>query len=642
MVREEYRKARRTGLLQVKKALARGENPYPDALDEILGGITVREIPLGQQEIPLHLITGTRTRGRQSAMDRNFYPLLEEDSEFAGKWMNLMTIQTEEGFRDPVLAYEYRNRFYVAEGNKRVSIMKVLDMPAIAADVIRVLPSGWNAAEDRGYGEFLDFYGKTGIWDILFTRPGSYAKLLAAVGKGPEDDWSGDEVRDLESVFYHFSRTYSRISGQQRPEVMGDAFLRALTVYPYEQMRSRNADQLGREVREMKQELQPETLTSHAVHVMEPEKAPAASSASTVVSKVVSPVSKVLPARKPWKAAFLYDYKITASEWVYAHEQGRLELQEAGDPAVETAVYEDLRTPEQAGEAMEQAIRDGARVIFTTTPKLMQPTLKAAVRHPDVYFLNCSLDFPYKTVRTYYARQYEFRFLMGLIAGILCDGQPIGLEADYPIYGTIAGINAFAAGVQMVRPEARVHLHWNTMRHDPQQAELTERIVLVRNTMVTREYDHPYGLFLQDGNGRRELASGVVRWGRFYRRIMESIMEGTWKKSEKDSAPVNYWWGFSAEVLEFNCAPDLPDGVRRLADEFVRTLTWGVCHPFRGVFTDQQGRTHGGPEEELDTQQLVEMDWLLDNVVGTIPAKETLTDPAREMVTLQGVLEETP
>ena len=73
MSREDYRKARKEGLLHVKRAQSRGEDPYPAVLDRILEGRTTRgEIPLGTGEIPGTLLAGTRTAGRQSALDREF------------------------------------------------------------------------------------------------------------------------------------------------------------------------------------------------------------------------------------------------------------------------------------------------------------------------------------------------------------------------------------------------------------------------------------------------------------------------------------------------------------------------------------------------------------------------------------------
>ena len=51
-------------------------------------------------------------------------------------------------------------------------------------------------------------------------------------------------------------------------------------------------------------------------------------------------------------------------------------------------------------------MEDGNQVIFTTTPRLMQATIRAAVEHPDLKFLNCSLNMPHPAIRTYYGRMY--------------------------------------------------------------------------------------------------------------------------------------------------------------------------------------------------------------------------------------------
>lgn len=635
MLREDYRKAHKMGTAQYKKSISRGEDPYPIVLDEMLENEkTQGESKLGVQEIPVGLIVGTKTKGRQNSFSKEFFPLLEEESEFAAKWMNLLKSQMEEGFRDPITVYEYRNRFYVLEGNKRVSITRYLKMPSILANVTRILPKKENTAEYRNYSEFLRFYGKTGMYDILFSRPGSYERLNREVGKSEEDPWSTEDIRDLKSVFYQFSRIYSEISGEQSPEVVGDAFLRALTIFPYEEMRSQSTKELDKEVKTIQKELEPDALQKRSVHVMEPEEK--TSNPATLISKVLPTTKKVL------KAAFLYDRNTKDSEWTYSHELGREYVQSHMGDGVHTISYQDINTEQLAEERIEALIEEGYQVIFTTSPRLMKASLKYAVRCPEVHFLNCSLDFPYKTVRTYYARLYEARFLLGLIAGVMCQGETIGYEADYPIYGTTANINAFAIGVQMVCPQAKIRLHWSSVRDGEQQPEMDERIVIVRNSMSNRGYDRPYGLFLRQDSGWSELATAEIHWGKFYRNILESINEGTWKKMEKASQPVNYWWGFSADVLDLICAPDLPEGTKKLAEEFVHFLASGEYHPFRGVLTDQHGARHGNKDEVPDSQEIATMDWLLENVEGEIPPKSKLSDPAQELVSLQGILEETP
>ena len=85
-------------------------------------------------------------------------PLLAEDSEFAQKWQKVYSSQLREGIREPVTVYEYINRYYVLEGNKRVSILKYLGAASIYGNVIRLIPERDESnTEISIYYEFLDF-----------------------------------------------------------------------------------------------------------------------------------------------------------------------------------------------------------------------------------------------------------------------------------------------------------------------------------------------------------------------------------------------------------------------------------------------------------------------------------------------------
>ena len=112
-------------------------------------------------------------------------PLLDEKTEFARKWMELCRAQQEEGIREPVQAFEFMNRFYVQEGNKRVSVLKYFGAASIRARVTRILPKHTGTPENRVYFEFLDFYQATELNTVWFSRPGSYARLTAAAGRRP-------------------------------------------------------------------------------------------------------------------------------------------------------------------------------------------------------------------------------------------------------------------------------------------------------------------------------------------------------------------------------------------------------------------------------------------------------------------------
>lgn len=90
-------------------------------------------------------------------------------------------------------------------------------------------------------------------------------------------------------------------------------------------------------------------------------------------------------------------------------------------------------------QLLKQAVERGADVVFTTTPKLMPATLKAAVTWPQVKFLNCSLHMTHPYVRTYYGRIHEAKFILGAIAGSMAQDGRLGYIASYPTYGMTAG-----------------------------------------------------------------------------------------------------------------------------------------------------------------------------------------------------------
>ncbi|HPF29257.1 MAG TPA: BMP family ABC transporter substrate-binding protein, partial [Lachnospiraceae bacterium] len=121
MATADYIKAQKLGEKEYHACVSKGNYPYLPVLDDIISRETVdSQVSLGLVQIPLDSIVGTYSAGRTTAFARNFMPILSQDSEFACKWSQLYDALEEEGLRDPIKAYEYNNKFYVMEGNKRV------------------------------------------------------------------------------------------------------------------------------------------------------------------------------------------------------------------------------------------------------------------------------------------------------------------------------------------------------------------------------------------------------------------------------------------------------------------------------------------------------------------------------------------
>ena len=567
--KEEYKKARKAAMKQYRTCASRGWSLYPPVLDEVSAYVkTAGEEVLGEMEIPLSLVTGTRTAGRQNAFSKDFLPILPENSEFARKWITLYEAQMEEGIRDPILVYEFMHQFYVQEGNKRVSVMKYLDASHIMAKVIRIFPEKTDEPSVKLYYEFIEFYRSTKFYDIVCKQVGNYAKLLKFMGKERNEACSDEERKKLQSLFYHFSSIYNAVAGNEEAVLTaGDAFL----IY----------------------------------------------------------LNKLLNSTQKLSIAFVYDKKPDTSSWLYAHELGRLHLEEVFPEKVETSCY--------IGD-VEQAAVDGNQVIFTTTPLLMPESLKAALKYPEVQILNCSLNYAWKSIPTYYTRMYEVKFLTGLIAGSMAKGENIGYEADYPIYGSIANINAFALGVAMVNPNIKIYLNW-TSEKGKQKAAVEELALVSARDMISADgCNRRFGLYSNENGEILNIATSVLDWGIFYEKIIQQMLDGTWKKvSDKETASRNYWWGLSAGVENLICSSQMPYGTKRLVDTFQSLITEGHFHPFEGMFYDKNGREHGKKNTILSNEEIITMDWLFANIVGEIPEKYELKEQAKPIVELQGV-----
>ena len=159
MSEEFYKEALKNGQKEKRHLISQGEYPYLPAMEEMMSKERLNSgIKLGVMQIPIEFIVGTKTKARTNAFAANFMPLLEESSEFAVKWKTLCKEHLEEGIREPIWVYEYMNRFYVEEGNKRVSVLKFFGAISIPAQVIRILPPKGEASELKLYYEFLNFY----------------------------------------------------------------------------------------------------------------------------------------------------------------------------------------------------------------------------------------------------------------------------------------------------------------------------------------------------------------------------------------------------------------------------------------------------------------------------------------------------
>ena len=632
--REEYLQALRAGQKAQKDMLSAGQLPYPAVLDEILPESEVDfTVNIGLVEIPAERIVGTKTAGRITAFTAGFLPLLGPDSEFAQKWMRLCAAHlSDEGIRDPIQCFEYLGNFYVQEGNKRVSVLRHFDAPRIPGIVTRILPVPSEDPTVKTYYEFLDFYQVAGIYDVQFRQPGDYAKLLSYLGKDPGQSWSEREQKTFRAYFQYFREAFAQCKGETLDLLPEEALLLWLRVYPFRDLGALSATELKKAM---------SGLWEDMVSISQEEPVQVTTEPSEGKTNLLS---ILLPTKTDHlNVAFVHPRDTQTSPWITGHEKGAQYLQEVLADKVTVKSYFHADTPEQTEQLLDQAVAEGAEVVFTTTPQLSRPTLKAAVKYPKVRFLNCSVDAPYSSVRTYYSRIFEGKFITGAIAGAMSDNNTIGYIGSYPIFGVPASINAFALGAMLTNPRAKIALRWSCLPGNPVEDFIKAGIRVVSNRDVPApgrlHLEHgSYGTYQIRSDGTLlHLGSPCWMWGKFYEHVIESILNGGWNQDTDGGKAVNYWWGMDSGVIDVTLSKDLPEGLRQLAWILRKGLKNGDIDPFHRRLVTQDGTVINDGSRALTAEELLRMDWLCENVEGSIPAFDTLLPYSQAMVRELGI-----
>jgi len=611
----QYAAALKRGRKAYKEALVRGQYPYPQVLDEIISDSMVAgQLELGVMEIPASQIVGTKTEGRRSAFSADFLPLLDPDTEFAGKWMSLCEAHLgDEGIRDPIRCYEYFGRFYVQEGNKRVSVLRSYGAPTIPAYVIRVIPVWTEDPAVQAYYDFMQSFPLTKLYRTRFSRAGRFAKLQKALGYEPDHVWTDDERRRFIAGYTYFQEPFLKLGGGDLPITTADAMLVWLKVYSFDDLVSLPSAELAKSVKAVWADIK---ALSEPIDVR----------TDTPDAKENNLLGRIFKSKQPSRlnVAFISDQLPGQSDWARAHDLGREYLETVMEDRVSTQTFYGVRPGEEAEMAMEEAIENGAQLIFAITPPLIGACRKTAAKHPEARILNCSVSMPYAGIRTYYSRIYEAKYIAGAIAGALSRSGRIGYVASSPIFGVPASINAFALGAQLTNPHVEIILRWSCVEENAMDALAWEGVSLISNRDIPTpdRVREPWGLCRIEQGKFHSLMSPYWHWGNVYTNLIRGVFNGGWEAlSAPEGQAVNYWWGMDSRAVDILLGDDLPAGIRQMAAILRRAIIDGSLRPF----------------EDATPEEILHMDTLPDCVRGSIPRYEELLPMARTLARLQGV-----
>lgn len=339
------------------------------------------------------------------------------------------------------------------------------------------------------------------------------------------------------------------------------------------------------------------------------------------------------PAGEPLKVAFVYVGPVGDLGWTWAHDQGRLALEDAF-PNVETVYQENVpENPADAERVIRQFAQDGADIIFTTSFGYMDPTINVAKDFPETTFVHISGYKTAENVSTGFGKIEEPRYVSGQVAGAMTETNQIGYVAAFPIPEVIRGINAFTLGVREVNPEATVRVVWTNTWFDPAKERAAAEALLDGGADVIAQHQdtagpqqaaEDRGLYSVGYNADMSplapeavLTSAIWNWGTYYTDVVQGVMDGTWESNQ-------FWGGWQDGLVDLAPIADfVPEEVRAAAEEEIGRFKSGeetIYTIFTGPLADQTGEVRVPEEQAMTDEELLGMNWFVEGVDGEIPS----------------------
>jgi Uncharacterized ABC-type transport system, periplasmic component/surface lipoprotein len=326
------------------------------------------------------------------------------------------------------------------------------------------------------------------------------------------------------------------------------------------------------------------------------------------------------------RVAFVYIGPPGDGGWTFEHDNGRKYMEEKLGIKADTVE----NVPESAdAERVITELAQNHDIIFTTSFGYMDPTLNVAKKFPKVIFMHTA---GYKTadnMGTYFGKNYEASYLSGIAAGKMTKSNVIGYVGAFPIPEVIYNINAFALGIQSVNPDAKVDVVWSNTWYDPTAERQAAISLLDKGADVLLAYqDSP--ATLQAAAERGALAGGndsdmtryapeayltnpTWNWGPYYTKVVQSVIDGTWKSEQYSGDMVDGMVGLAP------LGPSIPDDVKKLVEDAKGKILSGELNVFSGPITDASGASKLEAGQIMSLEDILEMNWFVKGVAGTIP-----------------------
>jgi basic membrane protein A and related proteins len=333
-------------------------------------------------------------------------------------------------------------------------------------------------------------------------------------------------------------------------------------------------------------------------------------------------------AQQKLKVGFIYVGPVGDHGWSYQHDVGRKAIEKAFGDKVETTYVESV--PEADSErAIEQLARTGHGLIFTTSFGFMEPTLKVAKKYPNIKFEHATGFKRAPNLATYAAKFHEGRYIIGQIAGKMSKSGTIGYVGAFPIPEVVAGINSYFLGAQSVNPNIKIKVVWANSWYDPaKEADAAKALLDQGVDVIAQHTDSPAPIQAAEARGKfgfgqasdmerfapkAQLTAIIDDWSKYYVERTKAVLDGAWKSQDT-------WGGLDAGMVVMSPYKNMPDDVKKMAEETEAAIKSGKLNPFKCPMVKQDGsQVECKGNGALSDEQVLGMNFYVKGIDDKLP-----------------------
>jgi basic membrane protein A len=331
------------------------------------------------------------------------------------------------------------------------------------------------------------------------------------------------------------------------------------------------------------------------------------------------------------KVGFIYLGPIGDLGWTYQHELARQAVVKEFGDKIETTFLENVPEGPDAERAIEQLVRAGNKLIFTTSFGYMEPTLKVAKKYPNVHFEHATGYKRDANMSSYSARWYQGRYIQGIIAAKMSKSGVLGYIGSFPIPEVVSGINSTILGAQTINPNIKVKIIWANSWFDPgKEADAAKALLDQGADVIMQHTDSPAAMQVASERGKlafgqdsemikfgpkAQLTSILDTWAPYYIARVKAELDGTWKSEDT-------WGGLETNMFAMAPYTNMPVDVKKMAEDAQAAITAGKLFPFKCPVVGQDGKEvecKGG--DHLADGQVLGMNFYVKGIDDKIPGK---------------------